>query len=239
MKQQVTSSIALLSLLTLMGCGSSDPVQRETIPDDTFVSETLEFQGLEYKTVQSDLTKQIWLDRNIGAVQVCESPTDMACYGDYFQWGRYMDGHQSSMSSISTKQIVDIDNQMNQEFIIEHSDWTIADANTAQRAAKWSTLDGTSVCPVGFRVPTESEIKAETSMQFLELPLTGMRNNQNGDVVLQDQSGFLWTTSTYKSDTEGDYSIYYHHYTRQDIPIIAESGTTPAIGMPVRCIKAQ
>lgn len=239
MKQQVISSVALLSLLTLIGCGSSDPVQREAIPDDTFVSETLAFQGLEYKSVQSDLTKRIWLDRNIGAAQVCEVATDTACYGDYFQWGRYMDGHQSLKSSTSTKQIVDINNQMNQEFIIEHSDWTIADTNTAQRATKWSTLDGTSVCPVGFRVPTESEIKAETSMQFLELPLAGMRNNQNGDVVLQDHSGLLWTSTSYESDALGNYSIYYLHYIRQDTPISGESGTAPTVGMPVRCIKAQ
>jgi len=239
MKQQVLSSIALLSLLSLIGCGSNSTVTREATPDDSFVSETVEFQGLEYKTIQSDLTKQIWLDRNIGAAQVCKSATDTACYGDYFQWGRYIDGHQNSNSSTTPKQIVDIDNQLNQDFIVEHSDWTIADTNTAQRAVKWSKLDGSSVCPVGFRVPTESEIRAETAMKFLELPLAGMRSNLTGEVVLQDQSGLLWTSTSYESDTSGNQSISFLHYIRQDTPIDGQSGTSPATGMPVRCIKAQ
>jgi len=57
--------------------------------------------GVKYDTVTSPYTGRVWLDRNLGASQVCTSATDTACYGDYYQWGRGHDGHQSS-SSLTT-----------------------------------------------------------------------------------------------------------------------------------------
>jgi hypothetical protein len=40
-------------------------------------------------------TGKVWLDRNLGARQVCTSSTDAACFGDLYQWGRAKDGHES------------------------------------------------------------------------------------------------------------------------------------------------
>jgi hypothetical protein len=56
------------------------------------------FDGLEYKLVLSPDTGRVWLDRNLGARQVCTSSTDAACYGDLYQWGRAKDGHESRTS---------------------------------------------------------------------------------------------------------------------------------------------
>lgn len=238
-KHNLVLSIGLLSMLTLVGCGNNtkadDPVEPDVNSTEAaFVSKVVQFQGSEYKTVQSPVTKKVWLDRNIGAARVCQIATDTACYGDYYQWGRYMDGHQNSNSSTSTEQITDINSTMNQEFIIKHGDWTTADTDGLQRTVSWSKQDGTSVCPISFRIPTLSEIKAETSLKFLELPFAGMRGNNNGDLALQDKSGFLWTSTS----STGEMSKYLH-YTQQDTQGSGETATSRGVGMPIRCIKDQ
>ena len=50
-------------------------------PDD------LALRGKVYKVITSPYTGHKWLDRNLGASQVCTAYNDVNCYGDYFQWG--------------------------------------------------------------------------------------------------------------------------------------------------------
>ena len=59
--------------------------------------------GNEYLTVTSPDTGKIWLDRNLGASQVCTSSTDSSCYGNLYQWGRNDDGHESSSTTTVTR----------------------------------------------------------------------------------------------------------------------------------------
>lgn len=42
----------------------------------------------------------IWLQQNLGSNQVATSATDVASYGDLFQWGRWIDGHQFRTSTL-------------------------------------------------------------------------------------------------------------------------------------------
>lgn len=42
----------------------------------------------------------IWLQQNLGSTQVATSATDVASYGDLFQWGRWIDGHQFRTSTL-------------------------------------------------------------------------------------------------------------------------------------------
>ena len=46
-----------------------------------------------YREVES-LTGRIWMDRNLGASQVASALDDALAFGDLFQWGRNIDGHQ-------------------------------------------------------------------------------------------------------------------------------------------------
>ena len=117
-----------------------------------------------YGTVTT-ATGRIWLDRNLGATRVATSVTDAAGYGDYYQWGRPEDGHQAqyrinnnssgftntkSSTSVPTNSlwIVPIDNS---------NDWLSTPDNTLWAGAN----PATNPCPVGFRIPTESEWEAE------------------------------------------------------------------------------
>ena len=58
-------------------------------------------QPVAYTTVRAGDGK-IWLQQNLGSPQVAMSVWDEASFGDYFQWGRWDDGHQVRTSSVVT-----------------------------------------------------------------------------------------------------------------------------------------
>jgi uncharacterized protein (TIGR02145 family) len=58
-------------------------------------------QSVAYKTVRAKDGK-IWLQQNLGSPQVAFHHNDEASYGDYFQWGRWDDGHQVPNSPTTT-----------------------------------------------------------------------------------------------------------------------------------------
>ncbi|HIJ26877.1 MAG: hypothetical protein HON68_09360 [Gammaproteobacteria bacterium] len=57
--------------------------------------------GLTYNIITSTTGKK-WLDRNLGATEVCTTTTTANCYGDTYQWGREADGHQVRTSGTTT-----------------------------------------------------------------------------------------------------------------------------------------
>jgi hypothetical protein len=143
--------------------------------------------------VTSPHTGKVWLDRNLGASQVCTSATDSQCYGDYFYPNK--------------------------------------DANGIP--ANWSATDGSSVCPVDFRVATAAELQAELTggnitetnsafNSFLKLSLAGFLHN--GSLYQQGDYGYLWLKET--SVTLFLHSTFAGIQTRD-----------PIYGFPLRCIK--
>ena len=209
-----------------------------TVTVEAFI---ITYNGTTYSTVTSPYTGKVWLDRNLGAAQVCTIYTDTACYGDYYQWGRDFDGHQDSTSANTTTQATDVNNAGN-SFITSGSspyDWTTADSNGNLRTVNWSKTDGTSVCPMGFRVPTLTELKAETLdngvsnsatafSNFLKLPVAGYRHNYAGGLNGQGTYGYVWTSSV------NDFN--------SDIVNFNNSGAATndygrAYGLTVRCLR--
>ena len=189
--------------------------------------------GFEYCPVISPDTAKIWLDRNLGAAQVCNDLEDIACYGDYYQWGRDFDGHQDSTSDTNTTQATDVDNA-GDKFIIENDDWTSTDIDGSTRSTNWSKTDGSSVCPVGYSVPTLTELTDESidvTNSFLQLPFAGYRDINGTVGHLNPDAGHLWssdagsTLDSSKSLTYDDDFTYVHVQTER------------AIGLSIRCIK--
>ena len=141
--------------------------------------------GVEYDTVTSPYTGKVWLDRNLGASQICTTIDDTSCFGDYFQWGRSLDSHENFNSTTTRELATDVD-VGHGDFItsVSYSPfvWTTADWDGTQRVASLKKTDGSSICPVGFRVPSLEELQAETSgvsefENFLKLPTAGWRSN--------------------------------------------------------------
>lgn len=193
--------------------------------------------GTIYSTVTSPYTGRVWLDRNLGAERVCTAYNDESCYGDYYEWGRGFDGHQEMNSTATTTLATNINNAGG-NFILGDSysgyDWVapLVDNDGALRRANWTKTDGSSICPVGFRVSSIEELLQETFEQgaytniafyngFLKLPSAGMRH---------------WT------NTMRAYGIsaMYTSYTGQSIFIstsYTQTGSYRAEGYPMRCIK--
>jgi hypothetical protein len=198
------------------GLSASAGLQVRCIDPDTQIATSITHNGTTYGFVTSSKTGRVWLDRNLGADRVCTSFDDIDCYGDYYQWGRNFDGHQDSTSDINNAKATNVDNVGHGDLIIVNGDWASVDSTGSTRSANWSKTDGSSVCPVGFRVPNISELKADTLnngitnrdtafTSFLKLPSAGYRSRDTISSINRD--GYFWSLSP-TSDDSGSYVEY-------------------------------
>jgi uncharacterized protein (TIGR02145 family) len=216
-----------------------NPTNNAPTKNTTF-EKSLTWKGVSYGAVVSPVTQRVWLDRNLGASQVCTAHDDTACYGDYYQWGRETDGHEKSTSATTKTVATDIINAGSE--YVTWSDWTAADSDGALRAANWSKTDGTSICPVGYRVPIIDELYAENAAfegdtavyynlkafnSFLKFPSAGIR--YSGDFSEQGKGGVVW------SSTRSSGSDSYYYYFFAGTASTYEKGRSQ--GNSVRCIK--
>jgi len=205
-------------------------------------------KGIAYKVVTSPYTDKQWLDRNLGATQVCTAFNDTACYGDYYQWGRDADGHEESTSGTTTTQATNIDNVGHANFITADDtndyDWAkTVDNNGSLRQANWSKIDGTSVCPSGFRMPTIEELRTElleagsdqiqnrddAFSNFLKLPAAGKHSYFDGAMYDVGSLGDVWSSSI-----SGSYAshLYFSATAAGDL-----NYGYRAYGLSVRCLR--
>ena len=205
---------------------------------------TIAWKGKSYGQVISPFTAKVWLDRNLGASRVATAYNDSQSYGDYYQWGRAADGHQESNSATTTTLATDINaTNANASFITNSSspnDWASVDTNGSLRSAEWSKTDGSSICPVGYRVPTITELTAETTTastpvndiatafnNFLKLPSAGLRGVA-GSLAYQGTGGNFWSSSPNSNGSDRMYSATGS----------ASTGLYGrAYGLSVRCLK--
>lgn len=178
------------------------------------LSDGITHNGTNYGAVTSPYTGRVWLDRNLGASRVCTSLDDTQCYGDYYQWGRGFDGHQSSTSDVTSLLATDVNSVGHGNFITNGSfpyDWVSGDNDGNQRFDNWLKKDASSVCPVGFRVPTITELKTETLDEgvtnnttafsnFLKFPSSGTRSGFSGSLDGISLWGSVWSASLNGSD---------------------------------------
>ena len=188
------------------------------------------------------LTGKIWMDRNLGASQVATSSSDASSYGDLYQWGRKLDGHQLRNSSTSNGAVT-VNNEGSNFIIVSSSpnDWLITQDNT-----RWN--NGTTAipikssndpCPTGYRVPTNVELDNERAAfptnnaagafaSPLKLPVSGIRFYNNGVVGSAGSQGFYW------SNTVAGTNAYRLYFNNSDTGVYS---SPRAFGFSVRCIK--
>ncbi|MCB4744982.1 MAG: fibrobacter succinogenes major paralogous domain-containing protein [Sulfurovum sp.] len=130
----------------------------------------IEFMNHEYGCVVSPAGR-VWLDRNTGASRVAQELRDSRAWGGFFQWGRVPDGHEYGGSLYQKNRSRNtptspypgawfgVPQHMLYDFDL--NDWSDDDPDGQKRQAYWSRIDGTAVCPAGFRVPTTEEWLAE------------------------------------------------------------------------------
>jgi uncharacterized protein (TIGR02145 family) len=209
------------------------------------------WNGKVYNIITSPITGKKWLDRNLGASRTCTASNDTACYGDYYQWGRLADGHEKSSSTTTSARASTITSVGNQ-FIKGNEDWTTADADGSLRTAQWSKTDGTGVCPVGFRVPTQTELSSETTAydgtnanpstgkvkvidsttafsNFLKFPVAGYRFFLDGSMGGQGSDGYVLTSSVVDDLISQDVNFGSSFASLGNI--------VRAFGLSVRCVE--
>ena len=126
-------------------------------------------------------------------------------------------------------------------------DWVSSSSGDLEgdsRSTNWKSINGSSVCPVGFRVPEYSEIQNETSNLniitkenlfngFLKLPASGYREFSTGDIAESTDNVRLWT-----SDNISHFSQNFNNYNYfEDNPLQYANNILRANGLPVRCIQ--
>lgn len=197
--------------------------------------------------VYNPTTGKIWMDRNLGALQVATSSTDFNAYGSLFQWGRAADGHQlitwvsateGSAVNGTTSGPYDGDTAPNALFITVA--FTPLDWRTYQNDSLWQGVNGTNnPCPWGYRLPTAAEWSAELASwtsytaagafnSRLKLTVAGKRTRDLGNVNDEGVVGYYWS-STVSNRNSNSLSI-----PQLDPP---ETFAVRARGSSVRCIK--
>ncbi len=213
----------------------------------------IQHNGVTYNAVTSPSTGKTWLDKNLGAANVCSqdlafynndaaayTAAQSGCFGDYYQWGRRTDGHQIRTSDVTTAEQTSLTLSDN-KFVLRTSstnygDW-IANSTKGTRSSNWQSTDGTSMCPVGFRVPLRADLENEfqnittASKAILNFPISGTRYKGQDKLFFgEGQYGALWasTLSTTYSNYP-DYISFGSSYTLDQ----GDAST----GRGVRCIK--
>lgn len=155
--------------------------------------------------VLNPVTGRIWMDRNLGASRRAVTSTDSMAYGDLYQWGRSSDGHQDRKST-TTFELSSTDWPGHDLFILNDKTANFDWRNPASDDL-WQGLNGmNNPCPVGYRIPTDSEWEAErqswlstnSSGAFsspLNLTNAGYRSSTSGELVVVGEYGRYWSST--------------------------------------------
>jgi uncharacterized protein (TIGR02145 family) len=199
--------------------------------------------------VQNPTTGEIWMDRNLGALQAATSTTDYAAYGALFQWGRLSDGHEcitwtSSTTSDGAEQshetstLSATDNPGHSDFITINSG--LYDWRSPQNNNLWQGVSGiNNPCPSGYRLPTYAELDAERTSwgtnnaagafaSPLKLPKAGNRYSSSGSLGSVGSGGAYWSSTV---DGTNSRNLAFSSSSA------SVSSSRRANGYSVRCIK--
>jgi hypothetical protein len=172
-------------------------------------------QAVAYSTVRAKDGK-IWLQQNLGSPQVAFHQSDETSFGDYFQWGRWDDGHQVANSPTITggPSLLNPSNiaSGNSNFIAGTTAGTkwwgtgglATDTWSGSSATATNGKDPCAALGAGWRLPTAADwqnlrnyedIDGSTAawMSNLKLPAAGFRDP--GGYVYAGGESYYWTST--------------------------------------------
>jgi uncharacterized protein (TIGR02145 family) len=201
------------------------------------------YDGITYNMVESN--GQCWLDKNLGAINVCATDYKTDCRGDLYQWGRANDGHQARDSRAEIK-LSSVDKPGEPIFYLVKDypyDW-----REPNNDSFWQDYDVQNIinnpCPSGWKVPNYSEFETEISTWSsldiseafnspLKLAPVGYRSNNNGSLIDVDTFGHYWC-----NDINDIYATYFYFGDNLgNTQNSRKGGGFRAMGKSVRCIR--
>lgn len=207
------------------------------------VNFTYKGQQVAYQTVRARDGK-VWLQQNLGSPQVAFHHSDESSYGDYFQWGRWDDGHQSFTSTIITGgPSLSIPSHIpsgNPNFITGW--WGSGGLSTDTWSGTTVTsTNGKDPCVAlgpGWRSPTAADWANVKNYEDLEGAMTAFSSNlklpisgyRSGNVNFGNGDSYYWS-----STATGNYATFL---LISDNTYSAElQATYRGYGIPCRCMK--
>lgn len=250
MKKLLLLAAALcLGTVQAQTCQSTDP--GATAGATSCVTLTYNGTTAEYTTVRA-ADGNIWLQQNLGSSHVATSSTDAGAFGDYFQWGRWQDGHEKNTSVMGNAVTPNNPSGVgtgNTNYIPTW--WTTgstSDTWQASTPAQVSDTDGCDPCKAalggGWRLPTEAEwtaaIAAENITNIeagytsnLKLAVAGYRG-ASGSFSFVGQRGYYWNSNASASLANYGRNLYY-----SNAIVNPNAGAPRGQGHTIRCIKGQ
>jgi len=202
---------------------------------------------LTYGTVVGE-DGRCWLDRNLGATRVATSSTDTSAYGNYYQWGRGIDGHQIRTSSVTSGPVSSDTPGPSFLTVINANPW---DWRVPQNNSLWQGVGGiNNPCPSGFRLPTTTEIQTLVTAisnfttvtcggsttcrdvafnSILKLPTAGNRDGISASLINLGSYGYYWSS--------GPNGVYAYYLSFNSSAVNPANFNLRAYGFSVRCLK--
>jgi uncharacterized protein (TIGR02145 family) len=210
-------------------------------------------QTVTYTTVRAG-DGRIWLQQNLGSPQVAFHHLDVSSFGDYFQWGRWDDGHQDPNSTVITGGPLLLNpstiSSGNPNFIqgtTTSTKWwntggLATDTWSGSIATSTNGKDPCAALGAGWRMPTAAEWQnlgmhedlegaMAAFMTNLKLPATGYRLSWGGMVFRNGDNGNYWSSTAANNNTAKVLAYDDNTYSATVAP--SERGQ----GYSCRCIK--
>jgi uncharacterized protein (TIGR02145 family) len=211
-----------------------------------------------------------WLNNNLGAdyanttkasfnpVAQATSSRDISAYGSLFQWGRFADGHElinwvnfangTAVVIGTTTTRPNNDVPVSNKFIYVTSGTNPRDWRSTRNVNLWQGVFGTNnPCPIGYRLPTESELNFErlswapnnngagALASPLKLSTSGSRvSTSTGTFDRVGTAGYQWTSTVSSNDSR---NLYFDNGVSPSAPVAGWSTGYRAFAASVRCIK--
>jgi hypothetical protein len=238
--------IVVLNPFITVSTGDPGPVAGST----GTVSFNYQNQAVTYKTVRAADGK-IWIQQNLGSPRVAVNSIDEASFGHLFQWGRWDDGHQLLNSSTivgnsslqNPSQIASGNPAFIKNQVLNSAWWGVGLSTDTWSGNMPTSVNGKSPCAAlgaGWRMPTAAEWQnvinqegiSDTYNAFqsnLKLPAGGARFFNNGNVHVNGDIGYFWTST---ADGNKAKAVFIDNAYGLFI-----SPTERGNGYPCRCLK--
>ncbi len=246
--------ITSLLLLTIAPISYSAMAQQDPGPnagDTSSITFTYKNKQVRYKTVRGKDGK-VWLQQNLGSERVAQSTRDTLAYGDYFQWGRWDDGHQERFSTVDVGSNLNPNNPSgiaagsNKYYTNWWADRPVTATWSNNPVSKTNGADPCAAIGPGWRLPaikdwsdfvTAEKMNDDTTDAFrstLKLTPAGYRH-PNGSYGSRMSEGAYWSTTNNSAS-----SAYILQFTSGASPFIVKgTGNFMArdYGYCIRCVK--